>query len=259
MHPSCLGKPPGLAAGFTLIEVMIATLVFSVGMMAVITMEFSAISAYMEARDLTGATQVGDRIVAHMEAEAMNWSQVELRAAANNAEDGAGVNISLRPLYDAGNSPFGGGGAGATLIEQVIASDWQWQTVTPVPIDERLVPGGNTVKYCVYARGGQSNQITLSAETGSVTAGAGVATTTADREITTLVQTQIAVVYPGDGTGFRKGIANRCDAPLPGCTALPTLMLQPEGVRRMAVGDAALPPLDLCGWRAIYMGTVVRR
>ena len=142
---------PVLRAGFTLIEVMIATLVFSVGMMAVITMEFSALSAYMESRDITGATQVGDRIVAHLEAEAMNWNKSEISAAANSAEDASGVNISMKALYGAA-SPFGMD-ADLSLIERVVASQWEWQVVTPTPIDERFVAGGNTVKYCVYMRG----------------------------------------------------------------------------------------------------------
>ena len=56
--------------GFTLVEIMIATLVFSVGMMAVISMEFSALRAYTSGRDLTVATDLGYRTISLMRTEA---------------------------------------------------------------------------------------------------------------------------------------------------------------------------------------------
>jgi prepilin-type N-terminal cleavage/methylation domain-containing protein len=217
--------------GFTLVEIMIATLVFSVGMMAVISMEFSALRAYTSGRDLTVATDIGFRTISLMRTESVSWGLQE-----NDVAVPADSFYATGSPLDPGNDE--------SILALVEANPWQWQTVTLNPVNERMIPGVSG-RYCVFVRG--ALDATLAIQPNAVNENP-------------MVRSQIAVVYPGGEQGFGNQVNNLgdCNA-LPGCTGATDGLLQPEGLDTSQSGTDALPPLEQCGWRAVYMGAVVTR
>ena len=145
---------------------------------------------------------------------------------------------------------FAGVATALTLAERgfsvalVEANPWQWQTVTLNPVNERMIPGVSG-RYCVFVRG--ALDATLAIQPNAVNENP-------------MVRSQIAVVYPGGEQGFGNQVNNLgdCNA-LPGCTGATDGLLQPEGLDTSQSGTDALPPLEQCGWRAVYMGAVVTR
>ena len=238
----------GNRRGFTLIEVMIATLVFAVGMMAVISMEFSAIRAYTSGRDLTIATDMGSRTIAMMRAEGSVWSQRSKDSVITGAQDGGGADISIGTLYGTG-SPIDPG-AGQSILGLMTGDPWGWKVLTINPVDAQFKTG-IAGRYCVYVRGGASAQ----AIAGAVADVGGT-----DVDVTPLIQSQIAVVYPGGQQGFgnQTSALATCDT-LPGCAGNAVDLLQPEGLDILQGGVDALPEVEQCGWRAVYMGALISR
>lgn len=221
--------------GFTLIEAMVATLVFAIGMMAVITMEFSALRAYSASRDLSVATDLGEGVVSMMRTEAGNWSQ--------RAPEAITVSATALPLYDAGT---GNASAGAgvpiaqNLLHEVISTPWQWQVASPAPLSELMTGDTNAGRFCVYVRGGAMPLDAVAGTNG-----------------TALVQTQVAVIYPNKTTGFATADCStiKCEGAGGDQAVIP--MLDPTGTDRVT---GTLPPLEaLCGWRAVYMGALISR
>jgi|GEM_PF-1828508 prepilin-type N-terminal cleavage/methylation domain-containing protein len=228
--------------GFTLVEIMIATLVFSVGMMAVISMEFSALRAYTSGRDLTVATDLGYRTISLMRTESVAWGLQDKGNVLSGATDSDGNDVTLKSFYVAG-SPVDPGNE-ESLLGVMIDNPWQWQTVTLNPVNERLIPGVSG-RYCVFVRGALDDTLNADPINGTKNP---------------MVRSQIAVVYPGGEQGFGNQVNNLgdCNA-LPGCTGATIGLLQPEGLDNTQTGVDALPPLEQCGWRAVYMGAVVTR
>lgn len=237
------------ARGFTLIEAMIATLVFAIGMMAVITMEFSAIRAYRVAQDQTIATEIAERTVSFVEIEAANWSGTDITAAIAENNTGSAP-PEIGSLYNDSSSPLNGSGtSGQAVLTRITSAPWTWNVLTDTPVDTQMAKNEATNselgRYCVYARGGFSN-LALGGATGTNTGGMDVA-------VTPLVQMQVAVVYPSSSTGFeRAGDCNQIQ-----CNGTPvtvTDLLQPEGL-----AGAMAPQLDVCGWRAVYKAALISR
>ena len=228
--------------GFTLVEIMIATLIFSVGMMAVITMEFSALRAYTSGRDLSVATDLGYRTISLMRTESVVWGLQDRGNIQDGATDSDGNDITIKNTYLAG-SPVDPGND-ESLIGLVIDNPWQWQAVTLNPVDEQLITGVSG-RYCIFVRGALDQ--TLNADPLQDTKNP-------------MVRSQIAVVYPGGEQGFASQVNNLGDClNLPGCVGTTDTLLQPEGLDRTQSGTDVLPPLERCGWRAVYMGAVVTR
>lgn len=223
--------------GFTLIEVMIATLVLAMGMMAVITMEYSALRAYGASRDMTVATDLADRTVALMRVEGSNWG-------ARSIFD-IGTPSSALPVYDITTAPMP-----QNLVGQIISPEWTWQVATPTPVTERLVPDAQVGRYCVYVRGGFSS---LALGGGTLTQPDGT-----DMTVTPLVQAQVAVIYPTKSTGYAMDtcLSIRCR----GGTTEATSLLNPQGLDLTAGAfEDAVPELEQCGWRAVYTGALISR
>lgn len=209
------------ARGFTLVEVMIATLVFSVGMMAVMTMEFSALRAYSASRDLSVATGVASRTVSIMKLEESNWAQRPVDWPSD---------LTIPPLYDpAQQAPID-----IFLIGTMLNNPWEWSRATDTPLNERLIKDAELGRYCVYVRGDSDGD-----DDGVV------------------VRAQIAVIYPTKSTSFTTTDCTQvqCGAG----TRLIEDLLQPTGVDDLAAGDARIPELERCGWRAVYSGTMLHR
>lgn len=243
------GNTPRLSSstrGFTLVEAMIATLVFAIGMMAVITMEFSAIRAYRVAQDQTIATEIAERTISFVEIEAANWSGMELAVA----NDSGSTPSELKSLYEDTSSPFNGSGSsGQAVLTRVTTGSWAWVTLTDTPIDTQMVKNEATSselgRYCVYVRGGFST-LALGGE-------GGFDATNAPIDVTPLVQMQVAVVYPSSSTGFER--SGGCEQiQCNGSPVTVTDLLQPEGL-----AGAMNPQLDSCGWRAVYKAALISR
>ena len=243
--------------GYTLIEVMIAALIFAIAMMAVMSMEFTALKAYSGAKHQTVATSIGARTIAYAEAEAVNWAKRSVGSGRSDAVDAMSVDISLQPLYSvsaAGRPPFNRV-SDTAIIERITKPEWTWQLITAEPVNERLSAPTDTstealdAVYCVYARGGFSQH--------SLTAGQTATSDTADpvATVTPLIQMHVAVTYPLRQGNFA-GVSgpNRC-AQLPGCGDVTTNLLDPRGLTSLIT----LPPLEECGWGAVYKSAVVMR
>ena len=64
---------PGEQRGFTLMEIMIAMLILAIGIMATLSMQFTALGGVSEARDNANASEVGKRVLHIMRSEAQLW------------------------------------------------------------------------------------------------------------------------------------------------------------------------------------------
>ena len=208
-------------AGFTLIEVMIAVSVFSVGMMAVAALELIALNGYTSSRDQARSSEIAQRVVSLMKIEALNWGV-----------SGAQKVDSLKPLYTGSSSLVA-----ESLLKRVANNDWVWQVITPTPVDEQLDAGvGNHGRYCVYVRGGYMEQAI-----GSTTDASG------DVDSSPMIQAQVAVVAPGP-TATLTG-TNACGTLATLCGANYDVLLNPAG---------AQTELETCGMRVVHAATLIR-
>jgi type IV pilus modification protein PilV len=149
--------------GFTLMEIMIAMLILAIGIMATLSMQFTALGGAAEARDNANASEVGKRILHIMRVEAQSWRKGTISADI----------ASQRSYEDAAfeNTPI--------LQATVANAGWAWTRVFSEPVDARLSTAGNT-RYCAYTRGGYLNS----------------------DPSTGVAKLQIAVVYPGANETF---------------------------------------------------------
>lgn len=218
----CKPKTINTRRGFTLVELMIAVMVFSVGMMAILMLQFGAIDAYSAGRDQTIGADVAQR------AEAVFKLEVQ-RANQNTAL----VNV---------NSPF----RTQTFEQSLTNSPWIWIDVTPQPVDERMMQS-RSARYCVFARGDLLNN---NAALGSVTRNNGMG----DVQQNDLVRAHLAVVYPGANRSFNA--TTQCAGILTqfNCNGAIDALLDPA----IQVGDLAVDTLDDCGLRAIYTSTMIK-
>jgi prepilin-type N-terminal cleavage/methylation domain-containing protein len=207
--------------GFTLIEVMIAVSIFSVGMMAVAALELIALNGYSSSRDQARSSELAQRVISVMKVEALNWGI-----------SGANTVNALKPVY--ADSALGD----EAVLKRMAENEWEWQIITETPVDSELDAGvGNHGRYCIYARGGYMRQAI-----GTTQDAAG------DFESSPMIQAQVAVVSPGP-TATLTG----ADA----CTTLPTMcssnydaLLNPAG---------AQIDLETCGMRVVHAATLIRR
>jgi type IV pilus modification protein PilV len=151
-------------AGFTLIEVLIAMLILAIGMMAALSMQFTALGGAVAARDTANATDVAQRMLHMMRVESQQWRDQD---------------ISQSNMTDPVFADF----TDSSLLTTVDDSSWEWQPVFSSPVDARLTEGGNA-RYCAYVRGGYLNRDDAGLTDNSV------------------LQVQVAVLYPAGGQIF---------------------------------------------------------
>lgn len=220
----CKPKTINTRRGFTLVELMIAVMVFSVGMMAILMLQFGAIDAYSAGRDQTIGADVAQRAEAVFKLEVQRANQ-------------------STPLVNV-NSPFNV--SSQTFEQSLTNSPWIWVAVTPEPVDERMVQS-RSARYCVFARGDLLNN---NAALGSVTRNNGMG----DVQQNDLVRAHMAVVYPGANRSFNA--TTQCVDVFTQfqCNGAIDTLLDPA----IQVGDLAVDTLDDCGLRAIYTSTMIK-
>ena len=205
--------------GFTLIEMMIATVVFSVGMMAIFVLQLTSINAYSSARDVTQASDTIDRLVSVLKTE-IEQSNI------------TGSNDSLYAV----DAPFGD----RNLEQTLSANPWDWVLMTPEPLNETFQ--ATRGRFCVWARGGFIPNL-LGEEDGSAAAATPVDTLDTDLRL------HIAVVYPSSQQEFSSNCQNIFTTA--GCSNTNEVaLLAPD----MPETDPANP--RLCGLRVIHASTI---
>jgi type IV pilus modification protein PilV len=158
-------QPEQGAAGFTLVEIMIAMLILAIGIMATLSMQFTALGGAAEARDNTNASEVAKRVLHIMRIEAQGWRNGTISS-----------DLASQPTYkDVAfeNTP---------LIQNTVSNNWAWTRVFATPVDVRLSDAGNR-RYCAYTRGGYMD----------------------GEPATGVAKLQIAVVYPGANESYPDG------------------------------------------------------
>lgn len=211
--------------GFTLIEVMVASLVFAIGMLGVLAMQYTALGGYTFSRDLTGATQVGRRIAEIAQAESQQW-----RSRDSLAQTG-----TVGSVYTTSNGYWNHD----SLLQAVVDDEWAWQTVFAEPVDIRLSDAGNR-RYCVYLRGGEladPNRAGASSSTG-------------------IIQMQIAVAFP-DGDGMFPGVSS--SRPAGSCSG----QVDVSGTEKRLIDvidpveKGSVPTYEKAGFSAVHLGTTI--
>jgi len=69
-----VSSPPGRAPGFTVVELMIAMLIFSIGIMGVYAMQVVTIASSAEAREIAEATNLASRILEGFRRDSTTWT-----------------------------------------------------------------------------------------------------------------------------------------------------------------------------------------
>lgn len=128
--------------GFTLVELMIAMLILAIGIMAVLSMQFTSLGGAAIARDNANAADIARRITNVMRIESQQWRSGTLTS-------GSG----LQKVYDDTETPW----KNTTVLGAVATNGGTWNNATWVslftnPVDSRLSNIG-TARYCAYARG----------------------------------------------------------------------------------------------------------
>jgi len=208
--------------GFTLVEVLVAALLFAIGMIALVAMELSALGGYASARDLSKGTQVGQRVLQIARLEAQQWRQ---NTDLSNVEF---------PYHDTTTSDNAMTNVDGSLLQ--MADSWTWERVFTQPVDERLTTTG-AQRFCVYVRGG-------SISSGSSAGGA-------KRRV------QVAVVYAGpsgrvaDDSGECPSDGDSIDVPGQSSSVTLTDALTIDADGRVAAETA--------GFRVVMLGGVIRQ
>ncbi|MFB6264296.1 MAG: prepilin-type N-terminal cleavage/methylation domain-containing protein [Bradymonadaceae bacterium] len=214
-------------AGFTLVEVMVASLIFAVGMLGVLAMQYQALSGYTFSRDLTGATQVGRRVVEFMKAESHHWRQHKSLTQKGKFE----------PVYKKKSGYW----HHDSLLRAVVDNAWTWQSVFTEPVDIRLSDAGAR-RYCVFLRG---DELQDPKKAGSASTG--------------IVQVQVAVVFPGGDRMFPGATQSK---PAGTCSGQVSVSGGQKSLTSIIdpVEKGKIPEYEKAGFRVVHMGaTIVQR
>ncbi len=167
MKRSRRNRATGGQRGFTLVEVLVASVLFAIGMMAAMAMQYTALGGFSNSRDTTNAAKVGNRVVNLLKAESQQWRD--------------GNSPSPNSIYNDDADGDDAGETNTSFNDPVLGNlTWDWSRVFDRPVDVRLTDAGPR-RYCAYVRGG--------------------AMSNADG----IIQVQVAVVYPGSTSGYSSG------------------------------------------------------
>lgn len=208
-------------AGFTLVELMVAMLILAIGIMATMAMQYSSLAGSMLSRDNSSASDVGQRVIELMGAEAQQW-----RSGASN--------VGLGSV----NSTHSGR---ATLLQDTFQVNWQWVRVFDDPVDSRLNTATGA-RFCVYTRGGDLQLINL----GQLGQPGGPGLSSSE----SLAIVHVAVVFPSANQVFEN---NAC----PAANSIGS-DLDSEIAPTPSTPDTSRA-LQLAGYRVQFFGTQIAR
>jgi prepilin-type N-terminal cleavage/methylation domain-containing protein len=203
--------------GFTLVEVLIASFLFAVGMVAAMAMQYTALGGYTGARDLTNATEMAERVISIMKAESQQW------------RSGTAKSVGFKSVYATSDTYFMNMPLMQTLADS--GSRTTWYSVFSEPVDSRMSDAGAR-RFCAYVRGGEMDDSSMK------------------NNGTGIYQIQVVVVYPGDERAFPE--ASNSSTPFGVCDkdAVKDELNPPK--RGSGPSD-----LELEGYRGVYMGTQI--
>ena len=154
--------------GFTLVEVLIASFLFAVGMVAAMAMQYTALGGYTGARDLTNAAEMAERVIGVMKAESQQW------------RSGSAKSVGFKSVFNTSDTYFMNMPLMQTLANS--GSRTTWYSVFSEPVDSRMSDAGAR-RFCAYVRGGLMDDASMNEGTG-------------------IYQVQVVVVYPGSEGSF---------------------------------------------------------
>lgn len=220
-HPSHGGRLAD-QRGFTLVEILVASLLFAIGMMAAMAMQYSVLGGFANTRDMTNATQVAERVVHLMKMESQQWRDTTQIANAN-----------LVPSYSNANTndKLWSGSSDEAILERAVTSAG-WQPVFREPVDARLTKAGMR-RYCVYVRGNQM-------QNNASSSGQGLG----------LAQIQVAVLYPSPDQTFPTSSSSSSATAYGRCTGFETDL----GTLLEPASWGSVPRYEEEGYRAVHMG-----
>lgn len=115
--------------GFSLVELLIAMMLMSVGVMATIAMQFTSLGGYTVSRDVTGATEMARQVEARLRAEAMGWNGV--MAPSTVAE-----------VYNDGR--------GSAFLADLATAAGGWVRLYDTPVNLRMRSDDGAARFCVF-------------------------------------------------------------------------------------------------------------
>lgn len=121
--------PKRVLKGFSLVELMIAMVVLTIGIMATMAMQFTALSGYKSAREMTGSAEVARAVEQRIRAEALQWNPAvgmpRFSTAYENNEE--------------------------SILDLVLNKD-EWSPLSNLPVSMRMNEEGPR-RFCVYVQG----------------------------------------------------------------------------------------------------------
>ncbi|WP_164856348.1 type IV pilus modification PilV family protein [Lujinxingia sediminis] len=115
--------------GFSLIELLIAMMLMSVGVMATIAMQFTSLGGYTVSRDVTGATEMARQVEARLRAEAMGWNGVMAPSTVDE-------------IYNDGR--------GSAFLADLATAGGAWVPLYDVPVNQRMRADDGAARFCVF-------------------------------------------------------------------------------------------------------------
>lgn len=115
--------------GFSLVELLIAMMLMSVGVMATIAMQFTSLGGYTVSRDVTGATEMARQVEARLRAEAMGWNGV---MAPSTVEE----------VYNDGR--------GSAFLADLATAAGGWVRLYDTPVNQRMRSDDGAARFCVF-------------------------------------------------------------------------------------------------------------
>jgi len=210
---------PEVDAGFTLVEVLVASLLFAIGMIGAVAMQYTALGGFANSRDVSRAADVGERVIHILKQESQQWQ------TANE------ITTMSRGVYNDKSSGPGYFASGSLLKTLAAGGDYNWHPVFENPVDVRLSDAGAR-RYCAYFRG---EEIPNPTGASGASTGSGI------------YRIQIAVVYPGPNRVFPGGgEVGEC------ASDRITDNLEPK-----RWDDTTISDLESEGYRAVFMGTQI--
>jgi type IV pilus modification protein PilV len=125
--------------GFTLVELLIAMLILTIGIMAILSMQFTALGSAMASRDNSNAADIAQRIMHIMRVEGQQW-----RSSNVTMETAVGTDTHSDSAFES-----------TPLLLEVAASTSTFGNFAPLfaqALDARMSTRGVT-RYCAYGRG----------------------------------------------------------------------------------------------------------